>query len=271
MRGQANWYDDVKGATPLHWYIGYVVGVMGWLPSALIVVVAAGAWWSRDRMLIACGVIAGVAAAMFCLYQRTQLHAQPEYIAMLLTLAIAVVRTSRLPDRIEQAASRRIVATIASLAAAALMIYTAISPPEMRLRGFAPFMAEFDKLAVPAIFEQPPDVRTIALEIYPVAFWGVGDAWCRGSVDIFGGHHSNLLDRSFGNTTCMLNVENPSVDISRFDRAVFPRSISVPLPEVFSKIETNYPNVAKRFSGCHSLGTVREDNPRFEVWTCGLR
>src|ERR1700704_1401280 len=110
----------------------------------------------------------------------------------------------------------------ATVVAAAFMTSAVAFPPRMLLPGFAEFMGQFDAITIPNLFEQPQSVRTIALQIYPVVFYGVGDAWCRGSNDIFGLQpYSTLLDSAFGNMTCMSDVENPRIDIASYNRVMF--------------------------------------------------
>ncbi|MHC2384353.1 hypothetical protein [Bradyrhizobium liaoningense] len=268
MRSQSGMYADAKGVTPLHWYAGYVIGVMGPLPSVLIVVAAGLVPLCRDRLIITIGVCTGIVCALFCLYVRTQLHGQPEFIGLLMTLVVGILRVAKVPEKIEEHAAS-FVAPMAGVGAFALTGYTLVSPPEMKLRDFSVFMAKFDKVIVPNLFEQPQSVRTIALQIYPVVFYGVGDAWCRGSTDIFGIQpYSRLLDKAFGNLTCMHNIENPAIDISSYNRVIFPKEADSSIEVALSTMKTNFPDVLKRMTGCRS---VEGDIPRFEVVECKLR
>jgi hypothetical protein len=271
MRGQANWYDVEKGATPFNWYAGYVIGKMGPLPTALTIIAFAVAFFRRDRAMLIFGILTAIASAMFCLYQRSQLHAQPEFIGLLMTVAIASFRATGIAGKLQDQLSafvNRAAPALVSAGAVSLIAWTIAFPPQMLLHGFAEFMGQYDAAVIPNLFEKPQNVRTIALQIYPVVFWGSGDAWCRGSVDIFGGKHSPLLDNAFGNLTCMQNQENPEVDIGLYNRAMFPKETKTSMDEALASITKNYPHVAARFVGCHKIVA---DVPTFEIVECGLR
>jgi hypothetical protein len=167
MRSQVGMYDAARGATLFHWYAGYVIGVMGPLPSLMIAAIAGLVLLCRDRLMIAAGACAGVASALFCLYQRTQLHAQPEFMALMLTITVAISRCGNIPERIHDRFSSRCVAVASAASAVALMIWTLAFPPQMALRGFAEFMGQFDAITVPYLFEQPQSIRTIAFADLP--------------------------------------------------------------------------------------------------------
>jgi hypothetical protein len=44
-------------------------------------------------------------------------------------------------------------------------------------------MAKYDAATLPAIFQQPPAVRTIAMFKYPDVFFGTADVWCSGAAE----------------------------------------------------------------------------------------
>jgi hypothetical protein len=264
MRSQSGMYDEAKS----NWYISYVIGVMGPLPSLLIATTLGLAMLCRDRLMPVSGVFVGIASALFCLYQRIQLHAQPEFMALLLTLTIATFRHSELATRVEGFIPRKPLAIGATAASAALVIWTVYFPPRMMLTGFAEFMTMNDAVVVPSLFEQPQSVRTIALQVYPVVFYGVGDAWCRGSTYLFGGDHSMLLDNAFGNMTCMHNDENRNIDIASYNRVLFPKEIKTSIQDTMATIAIHFPSVSSRLDGCHRIDG---DFPIFEVFECNLR
>jgi hypothetical protein len=249
MRGQANWYDAEKGATPLHWFFGYVVGKMGPLPSILMAISLMAPFARRDRLMIFVGALTAIAAGLFFLYQRSQVHAYPEFVALLATTAIALIRCSGVLHLRFQAATA---ATI--LLTCALLVHTVTHLPDQAERGFTRFMNGYDVLVVPAIFEQPPSIRTIVLEDYPHVFWGVVDAWCRGSGNIFDAARSTLLDKAFGNVTCMVNLDNPAVDITRYTKAVFIWESKTPLVDTISRISKAFPGMAQHFVACNPVG-----------------
>lgn len=267
MTSQSGMYDAAKGATPFHWYASYVVGVMGPLPSLMIAAIAGLVWLCRDRTMIIAGSCAGVASAIFCLYARSQLHAQPEFIALLLTLVVGAMRLANIPEIVERRAAG-FIPPVAAIAALSLVVGTITSPPEMKMKGFAEFMGQFDAVTVPNLFDQPQSVRTIALQIYPIVFYGVGDAWCRGSMDIVDDVHSPLFDRAFGNMTCMDRIENPSVDISSYNRAMFPKEAKTSLEVATTAIAKQFPHVAARFDGCRQINA---NIPTFDLVECKLR
>jgi hypothetical protein len=272
MRSQSSMYNEAKGTTPFHFYSGYVIGVMGPLPTLMIAMIVALILLCRDRAMIASGACVGVASALFCLYQRPQLHAEAEFISLLLAIVVAMFRCASIPERVQRTISGRTIALGGAASAVVLMVCTFAFPPQIRLRGFGDFMNQFDNVVVPHLFEQPQSVRTIALQIYPTVFWGVADAWCRGSNDIFGSQpYSTLLDRAFGNITCMHNVENPNIDIASYNRAMFTKSIQTSLTDAIEELKQKFPNVVKRFLDCREIDVVHEVTVRFEVFECRLR
>lgn len=272
MQSQSWMYSEARGATPFHFYKGYVIGVMGPLPSLMIAMIVGLVLLCRDRAMIAIGAGAGIASALFCLYQRPQLHAEAEFMSLLLTIVVAIFRCGDIPERVQRTISSRSIAVGGAASAVVLMICTFAFPPQIRLRGFGDFMNQFDNVVVPSLFEQPQSVRTIALQIYPTVLWGVADAWCRGSNDIFGSQpYSTLLDQAFGNITCMHNVENPKIGIASYNRAMFTKSVQTPLTDAIEELKQKFPNVVKRFSDCREIDFVHEVKVRFEVFECSLR
>jgi hypothetical protein len=249
MRSQANWYDAEKGATPLHWFFGYVIWKMGPLPSILMAISLIASFARRDRLMILVGAIAAIAGALFVLYQRSQVHAHAEFVALLATTAISSIRCSGVLNLRFQAATA---ATI--LLTCALLVHTVMHLPDQAERGFTRFMGLHDKLVVHAIFEPSSGVRTIVLEDYPHVFWGVVDAWCRGSGNIFDATRSTLLDKAFGNVACLVNHDSPTVDITSYTKAVFILESKTPLLDVISRISKAFPGVGRHFEACDPVG-----------------
>jgi hypothetical protein len=190
---------------------------------------------------------------------------------LLMTTAIASSRCAGfaeiLQDRLDRL-SRHLAAPIVAVVSIAMMAWTVAFPPQMLLHGFAEFMGQFDAVAIPALFEQPKTIRTIALQNYPLVFWGVGDAWCRGSMDVFGAQRSDLLDKAFGNLTCMVDRENPSIDLSTYNRVVFPGLLTTSLEGTIATMAQHFPNVAARFVNCH---TITANIPTYNLNECELR
>ena len=268
MQSQAGWYDSEKGATPFHWYAGYVIGKMGWLPSFLIAIALAAPILRCDRGIILAGAATAIACALFCLYHRSQIHAHPEFIGLLLATAIASIRSSGWPAYLEARLGHPAAPLAAVAAALMLMVRVAISPPPIE-HGFERIMAGFDLTTVPAIFVQPPDVRTVSLIAGDRLMWGVADAWCRGEGDIFDARRrSKLLDRLFGNVTCLVDHENAGSDLSSFNRAVFLRDIKVDQGLVPDAIANAFPDLAKRLSGCAKQGSPLNDT--YDLMACRL-
>jgi hypothetical protein len=250
MRSQANWYDAEKGATPLHWFFGYVVGKTGRLPVILMAISLAAPFARRDGFMIFAGAITSITCALFCLYQRSQVHAHPEFVALLASTAIASIRCSGVLDL----RFRSVTMAIAALTCA-LFANAVTHLPDQAERGFTRFMNIYDTLAVPEIFGAPR-ARTIVLEHYPDVFWGVVDAWCRGGGNIFNADRSTLLDKAFGNVTCMVNADNPKIDLSGYTRVIFVWETGTPFTDARATISRIFPTVMARFSECHPIGTA---------------
>ncbi|MGM5018736.1 hypothetical protein [Tardiphaga sp. 367_B4_N1_1] len=264
MRGQANWYDSVKGATPFHWYKNYVIDVMGWLPSTLIITILLLAALTKRADIIA-GTCVGLLASMFCLYNRSQLHGEPEFLTMLLATTIGIFRLSGLP-RLTLIAPQRVITPVAVTASVALSLWTFVAPPKPKLAGFASFMSDFDKASIPILFGAA-GTRTLALQIYPVVFYGVADAWCRGSSDIFGGKQSRLLDAAVGTFACMHGMTDSKVDLDSFDRVVFPKEKIKSLDDTRRSMAPAFGDVMQRLRSCETLDG---NNPTFDIVACGI-
>jgi hypothetical protein len=277
MRLQGGWYDAEKGATPLHWYASYVIGKMGPLPSILIAVGVAAACFQRQRTMLLTGALTAIACALFCLYHRSQLHGQPEFMGLLLAVAIACIRCGGWPEML-QAHVGPFVHLGAGAAAVALMVWTIVSPPSTLQHGAAEIMAAYDRVVVPALLLQPPEVRTIALVEAQTSenagmMWGVADAWCRGEMNLWETTFGAFLDRRFGNVACMRNLERNDIDLARFNRVIFLRhagDLTMPAPEAFSKA---FPTVVARLADCAPTGDklpsmFKPEN--FELVVCRL-
>jgi hypothetical protein len=279
MRSQAGWYDAEKGATPLHWYAGYVIGKMGPLPSALIAIALAAPFVRRDRAMLLTGVATAIACALFCLYIRSQLHAQPEFIALVMTAAIASFRCSGAPGMLQARINHGALPLAAGAAAVVLTAWTAAFPPATMQHGQVELMAAYDRVIVPVLFLQPAEVRTVALiespaEQHTGIMWGVTDAWCRGQGNIFDLARSDLLDRKFGNITCLSGTERDGVDLSSYNRVVFLRDTkddqNAPR-EVLAKV---FPRLVSRFADCATSGDPLPsafEARTFDLMVCGLR
>jgi hypothetical protein len=248
-----------------------VIGVMGPFPTIWILLSTGVALLRRRDVLI--GVLAAITLGLFFLYNRSQTHGHPEFIALLSATTIGVLRCSGLfgePGRIFPRASKSILLPVATalVSCALLVSYYPLAPS---LEGFTVFMAEYDAIVVPAPFEQPPEVRTIALMEYPNVFWGVGDAWCRGSGNWFNDSRSELLDGKFGNVTCMIGKENPTVQLVQlreYNRVVFVRKSGTSENETVAALVKTFPSVAAKLGECQSIGSVRSDGP--ELFACAL-
>jgi hypothetical protein len=265
MVTQAGMYDQQKGATPFHWYFNYVIGVMGPLPTILIVSASAISFLSRQRAVLLYGVGTSVMLALFFLYHRSQSHGHPEFIAALLATTIGCFRSSGLLEELDRRLRLVIRGPIFSAVVSIGMIALLIGcyPLKPSSEGFSAVMAEYDAIVVPNLFEQPESVRTIALMEYPQVFWGVGDAWCRGGGDIFDAVRSDFLDKKFGNVTCMINQETSAAVRPEFNRVVFVKSAKTSLADNFVELAKRFPVVSSRMGECRSLGTVHYDGSEF--------
>jgi hypothetical protein len=251
MRGQADWYDAEKRATPFHWYFGYVVGKMGPLPSLLVLTSIFAAALNPQRLLISVGILTAILCGLFILYSRSQVHAHPEFIGLLVALAIASARCSGV---LADWTHRRLGAMAIIAPITTLLLLWLMNPPDQAERGFTRFMAKYDDIALPAIFGNPGSKGTVVVEDYPNVIWGVVDAWCRGSANIFNAGHSRLLDRSLGNVTCLVNRDDPAIDLSGFDRAMFVWETKSLLSETITRVSKFFPAVMARFSKCEPYG-----------------
>jgi hypothetical protein len=253
----------------LHWYAGYVVGKMGPLPTILIVLSLAMPYLRRYRALVLTGIGTAIACALFCLYQRSQLHAEAEFMALLMTTAIASFRWSGIGTIAESRLNYTVGSLIAASFGLALIAWTIMFPPQTAQHGSAELIATYDAVIVPALFEQPADVHTIALIEYPTIMWGAADAWCRGQGDIFAPERSDLLDRKFGNVTCMMNATNSSIDLSKYNRVVYLRNSSTDQGVTPATFKTMFPSIVSRLTDCEPRGPALPGY--LEVMVCGLR
>jgi hypothetical protein len=266
MQSQAQWYDAEKGATPLHWYAGYVVGKMGPIPTILILIAFGSTFFRGERLTVLTGISTAVACALFVLYKRSQIHGHSEFMALLTATAIAAFRLSELPERLTKVTDRYAVA----VSIAAIATFIAMFPLPMIQHGFSNIMSEYDAIAVPAIFQQPENIRTIALMKYPNVMWGVADAWCRGSGNIFDAKRSDLIDSKFGNVTCLLNQENAAIDIKKFNYAVLVKPSQLSEAQNLAELLAAFPSVSSRLKNCRSIGVVKSDEDKSEFFRCEL-
>jgi hypothetical protein len=260
MQSQAGWYDNEKGATPFDWYAGYVVGKMGLLPTILIVASILLALTRKDRFTLLIGIISAIGCALFCLHARSQIHAQPEFMALVATTTIAAFRCSGFPALLDEKLRSRIYAY--AVAAVAVVLLVVKYPLPTIQHGHTATMAEYDAIVVPALFQQPAAVRTIALMNYPNVFWGVADAWCRGSGNIFNANRSDLLNKKFGNVTCLLNQESLA-DLSGYNHALLVKPVNVTNAKNLADLSVAFPATNKRLKNCHSIGIVVSDGAEF--------
>lgn len=263
MQSQAGWYDNEKGATPFHWYAGYVVGKMGPLPTILIITSIACACTRKDRVPILIGSISAIGCALFCLYSRSQLHAESEFMALLATTTVAAFRCSTLPSLLED--KMRGYAYAIAVTAIALLLLSFPLPTIKRENTLT--MAEYDAIVLPWLFQQPKDIYTIALMNYPNVFWGVADAWCRGESNIFNAARSHLLDQKFGNVMCLFNQEDGG-DTSMYSHALFAKPANVTEAAHFVTLSKAFPATARRLRDCQSIGSVKADG--VELFRCKL-
>jgi hypothetical protein len=267
MTSQANWYDIEKGATPLHWYVHYVIGKMGPLPTVLIATSLALSFLRSDRALLLFGFVSAIGTALFFLYNRSQLHAHSEAIAALATCAIASFRCSRAAEIIHSRLGRSFDGVAVVAAGASLLICLLAYPLQNTKDGFTNNMANYDAAVVPIIFQHPRDSRTIVLNSYPDVMWGVVDAWCRGSENVLRHGRSYLLDKAFGNVSCMSNQEKPA-NMSTYNRAVFLRN-----PKAAVTIEQTFPEVSARFRDCkagRAFPSATVPGVKAEIVACDL-
>ena len=266
MQSQSDMYDNEKGATPLHWYAGYVVGKMGPLPSILIAGSILLVFTRKDRATVLVGVVSAIGCALFCLYARSQLHAESEFMALLATTTIAAFRCSSLPALLDEKMRSRICAYAIAAAAVALLILD--YPLQTIKREHTEIMAEYDAIVVPWLFQQPKDVRTVALMIHPNVLWGVADAWCRGESNIFNFDRSDFLDKKFGNVTCLLRQEIPGSDLTKYNHAIFVKPANKTEAENMSYLSEAFPITSKRLRNCQPIGVVKLGGE--EIFRCDL-
>lgn len=260
MQSQADWYDNEKGATPFHWYAVYIVGKMGPLPSVLIVASILLPFARKARFTLLVGIISAIGCALFCLHARSQLHAHPEFVALLATTTIAAFRCSGLPALLDEKLRPRINAY--TVAALAVILLVAKYPLPTIQHDFTVIMSEYDAIAVPALFQQPEGVKTIALMKYPDMMWGAADAWCRGSGNIFNASRSDFLAKKFGNVTCLFNQESRA-DLFGYNYALLVKPVNVTNAKNLADLSVAFPATTKRLKNCHSIGIVVSDGAEF--------
>jgi hypothetical protein len=256
MLSQYHWYDQAKGATPFDWYFGYVIGVMGRLPTLLMAGSLAFSCLRPPRTILLSGVVTSYGLAMYVLYHRSQLHGHPEYIALLATTTIGTFRCSGLMDLapvawvIDRIETR--VGVMATTIAIGLIFLSAF-PLATPQRSFMEKMAKYDDVILPALFQHPQTIQTIAMNRYPDVFLGTADAWCRGEGNIFDIARSTVFDDRFGNTICELNQETPGRDLSKYSRLIFPKKADRTQADTESAFREGFPHIVDRMKDCRPI------------------
>lgn len=246
MTSQYDWYDTAKGATPFHWYFGYAIGVMGWVPTFLLAATLAYCGspslvrYCYNRKIILVGIVSAFAAAMFVLYHRSQVHGQPEYMALALVTTIGVFRCS---------ARSRLVSLIAVTSGAVLLM---IFPTAESHRQYIEDRAKFDDFTIPAIFH--PGVKTLVVQKYPDVIPGTIDVWCRGGDNLFDRKRSPAADHFFPDAVC--STYGQPIDIKPFSRLIF---IEKPTTTIES-IARDFPAIAGHFHDCGAATPPLPDN-----------
>ena len=266
VTSQYHWYDGAKGLSVLHWYLNYVTREMGHLPTALIAIALAGACSSPRRASLLTGVTAGIAAALFCLYARSQLHGHAEFLAFLFATAVGALRSSgaiaRASQGIEPWLGRQ--GLNAAAIALALAYLTTIYPLTPRDTKFA---VEIEPLVAPttsAILESP---GAIAITIHPDIFFGPIDAWCRAGGNIFDYRRSPFFDALFPGVACALNHQPPDNNYSGFTSVIFMRSAAAGLSDTHAALLRSFPSLMSRASGCRTIAALPD---RSAIVRCNL-
>jgi hypothetical protein len=264
MTSQYHWYDAAKGATPLHWYLGYVIGVMGWRPTSLLVGSLTLASFSRRPDIILVGVAAGFVAALSFLYFRSQLHAHPEFIAAAATATIGAFRCLGFPRHIKVIGFWRLLqpATGAAAMAALFLLY----PLHLNGCEILAQQSKFDAPTLDAIFRG--SARTLAVENHPEVFAGSADAWCRGGGNIFDNSHSAAVDKLFSRFACANYAQAPRVDLASFNRIVFLQPATSSQDHAVLDLVAAFPKSADRLRNCGSVTVDTPDGSR--ILQCDL-
>jgi hypothetical protein len=275
MVSQYHAYDTVKGETPIHWYLGYVIGVMGWLPTLLLVAAAIFAALGNRRAILMSGVAAAFLTALACLYFRSQFHAHAEFMAAAATATIGTFRCSALPTAgvwtVGPGFAPKLAIVLAAIAAVAMLypldpagLYPLSSPG--RDSSLQP--SGFDPPILDALFTQRPGVRTLVVSNYPDIIPGTVDAWCRGGTDIKGPARSAAIDRLFPDATCADAAQASTTDLKPFRRMLFLQRAGSSLDAAISALVAAFPVASGRLRDC------REATPELPdasfLLQCGL-
>ena len=267
---QYHWYDAAKGATPIHWYFGYVIGVMGWLPTLLILASLVLASLSEHRRILLTGVISGYACALFCLYSRSQLHGHPEFIAAAAAIVIGAFRCSIVPGIIQRWLDARYLGAAfhVVIGISTACIFSLVYPLDLRGHDFMVQLAKYEAPITDTLFQERKDVRTVAMMIYPNILNGSADAWCRGGSNIFNSIRSDFVDSIFENAVCADRGQSPNRDYAKFNNALFVRNRTSSLDETISVLRAAFPLIVNRFNNCHEIDGVLPDHS--SLIECGL-
>jgi hypothetical protein len=259
MTSQYHWYDAAKGQTPVHWYFGYVIGVMGWLPTALLVASFIFATLGNRPMIVVTGVAAGFLAALCCLYFRSQFHAHPEFIAAAATATIGAFRCAgftAIGRRIKIAGLELALQLANGLAAiAALLLLYPVNPGvlyPLKSSGHDSIvqLSKFDPPILDALFPDGGTVHTLVVMNHPDIFPGSADAWCRGGTLIFYRTRSAYIDRLFPDIACANYLQAPTTDLKPFHRVVFLQRAGSSQDGAIADLVAAFPQASGRLRDC---------------------
>jgi hypothetical protein len=271
---QANWYDNEKLATPVHWFVSYVIVKMEYITLVPFFITLLFLILTRNsRVFFA--IISGLIAALFFLYHRSQAHAHPEFIGYLLVVSVVQINLIFQEAAVVSANQRfgmpMFVWTVAALIAYSLLPLTA------RHGGYARQMSINDQKVRKVVFDDRIiGVRTLALSRYPHLLYGAVDAICRGGSNMFFEFRSAAIDAIFadgkgGGFTCFGAEMYPGFVAGDTLRIVFRIEQGESLESSLDGHRKHYPVLSGYRINCIETKYVLSDGARLAECEAQLR
>jgi hypothetical protein len=261
MTSQANWYDTAKGSNWIDWYISYVIKVAGPFATAASSFILICALVPGLRRNITFATCIGAISSMFFLYNRSQSHGHPEFFSSLAVLTIVNFRHGGVHELLK----RRSVSTAWNGVGAIAIIFLSflslliLFPLPLNAEGWTKTMVANNKLIAPIAFSDDSRVKTLIISVYPRVLFGVTDAVCRGSSNIFDTYRSPVIEQKFGNFVCLTGKTQQIKEIDTFNQIVFRKEVEDKTIETAAeRVQQDFSFLYHRLSDCSLVGTISD-------------
>lgn len=262
---QANMYDNEKLATPVQWFMSYVLVKMEYITLIPFLIMLLFLILTR-KFRVFFAIISGLLAALFFLYSRSYIHAHPEFIAYLLVVSVVQIKQI-FREAVVVSAIQRFGKPMFAWIIAALIAYSLL-PLSGRHTDYSRQKTIDDQKVRKVVFDDRIiGVRTLALSKYPQVLYGAVDAICRGGSNIFFEFRSAAIDAIFadgkgGGFTCFGLGVYPGFIADNTLRIVFRIERDEGLESALERHRQNYPVLSKYRIRCIETKYVLTDGAR---------